>query len=235
MLIHNYCKKCKAEVPAGEACSRCGTKLTKTGERLSWTRTRVPVRDWFSWNAMLRVVVPVIVIILTATILIESIANGTAGIQAIFVQGFFWVLMSVLGLLILATFVLLLLQGSEVVRYVLDAKAAHAYTCLREPKPLQTYTRLLTMQTLEELRRTETEPQTHGLTCIRQSEVAWANVKHVTCWPETHTILLYRPRWWQVICIRCSVDQYAEVEEYVKKRLARNPIARKSIKINKKT
>ena len=147
MLIHNYCKKCKAEVPTGEVCSHCGTKLTKTGERLSWTRTRVPVRDWFSWNAMLRIVVPVIIIILAATIAIEAIANGAAGVQAIFVQGFFWMLMSVLGLLILATLVLLLLQGSEVVRYVLDAKAAHAYTCLQEPKPLQMYTRLLTKQT----------------------------------------------------------------------------------------
>ena len=54
----NFCKKCNAETPVADACPRCGAKLTRAGERLSITVTRAPVRDWFSWNAMLRVVVP---------------------------------------------------------------------------------------------------------------------------------------------------------------------------------
>ena len=63
MSIMNYCRKCKREVPPGEACPFCAGKLSKTNERLSFWMGRIPVRDWFAWNQALRVALPVLGIV----------------------------------------------------------------------------------------------------------------------------------------------------------------------------
>lgn len=59
MPLVNYCKKCGAEVPLGESCIYCSKKLTRTGEQISFGTITSPVKEWFSWNAFLRVILPV--------------------------------------------------------------------------------------------------------------------------------------------------------------------------------
>lgn len=222
MPVTNYCKKCKAEVSVGDTCPRCGGKLPKTGERLSFVAERTLVYDWFSWNAMLRVVVPVVGVVLLVTVLIEGFLEGVAGVQSVFVQGFFWTLMSALGVLLLLTLCLLLLQGREVVRYVLDGKGVHAYTCLKQPHPLQLYARLMTPQAVEALQAEAPEEIGEGLTLIRRADLSWAEIKRARFWPETRTILLYNPSFWQALCILCGEAEYVEAEAYICKKLARN-------------
>jgi len=225
MPVTNYCKKCKADVSVGDVCPRCGGKLTKTGERLSFITARTLVYDWFSWNAMLRVVVPVVGVVLLVTVLIEALAEGSAGVQAVFVQGFFWTLMSALGVLLLLTFCLLLVQGQDSVRYVLDGKGAHAYTCVNQPQPLQLYARLMTPQAVDALQVEAPDEIGKGMTFIRRTDLLWAETKRARFWPETHTILLYRPRFWQTLYILCSEAEYEEAEEFVCRKLARNKTA----------
>ena len=70
--------------------------------------------------------VPVVALVLLTTILLEGVAEGSQGIRNVFLQGFFWTMTGALGLFLAVTFALLSLQGSEKVRYVLDAKGAHA-------------------------------------------------------------------------------------------------------------
>lgn len=222
MPVTNYCKKCKAEVSVGDSCPRCGGKLTKTGERLSFVVERALVADWFSWNAMLRVVVPVVGLVLLVTVVIEGLAEGSAGVQAVFVQGFFWMLMSALGVLLLITLCLLLLQGREVVRYVLDGKGAHAYTYVKHPHALQLYARLMTPQAVEALQAEAPEAIGDSLIFIRRADLLWAETKRARFWPETRTVLLYKPSFWQALCIRCGDAEYEEAEAFVCQKLARN-------------
>ena len=121
MPLVNYCRKCKAEVSNGSVCPRCGSKLTKAGERLSCHYKRTPVTDWFSWNAMLRVAVPVMALVMLTALLAEACAEGETGVINVLTQGFFMTILLFFGVLLLLMLFLLLLQGHEDVRYALDA------------------------------------------------------------------------------------------------------------------
>lgn len=214
----NYCKKCKAETPATETCPRCGAKLTRSGERISVTVLREPVRDWFSWNAMLRVVVPVVGAVLLFTVLAEALVEGGQGLQRVFMQGFFWTLLLTLGMLLFLIWLLLLVQGRETVRYILDSKGAHACVYLKEPGSVRMYARLMTPETVEALQADAPEPLA-GHLYIRSMEIAWAQVRRADFWPETHTVLLYHPRFWLTLSIRCGAADYAEIAAYVLKKI----------------
>jgi hypothetical protein len=216
MPLVNYCKKCKAEVPDAGVCLRCGGKLTKAGQRLSFTVERNPVRDWFAWNAMLRVVVPVFALVLLSTVAAEALTEGAAGVRAVFIQGFFWTLLTAFGAVALFTLLILLLQGRETSRYALDGKGAHAVTCLRSPKPFRLYARLLGLQAVGTLREEAPEACGDGLTPVKRADLAWADARRAQFWSETHTILLYHPKWWQAMRLSCGESEYATVEAYVR-------------------
>ena len=64
MALTAYCKKCAREVEAGEICSRCGTRLGKNAAHAAWCVERTPVRDWMSWNAIMRILLPAALVIL---------------------------------------------------------------------------------------------------------------------------------------------------------------------------
>ena len=215
MPLMNYCKKCKAEVPSGDACPFCGAKLTKTGERLSFGGEHIPVRDWFCWNAMLRIVVPVIALVLLLTIVIEGALDGMRGIASVFLQGFFLTLLAVFGVLLLCTWLALALQRRDWVHFVLDAKGVHAFTYLKEPTKAALRVRLLNEETIARLQAENEDQLVEGLTLICRSELAWTDVKRVRFWAEASTVLFFRPRWWQAMYVRCSAEEFADVEASV--------------------
>lgn len=218
MPLVNYCRKCKAEVSNGSVCPRCGSKLTKAGERLSFHYKRTPVTDWFSWNAMLRVAVPVMALVMLTALLAEACAEGETGVINVLTQGFFMTILLFFGVLLLLMLFLLLLQGHEDVRYALDAKGARVSTYINRPSTIRLYARLMSAQPPTSAR--EDEPNTvEGEVCVRHTELLWAQIRRAQYWPETHTILLYRPRWWQAICIRCGAADYGEAEAFVRAKL----------------
>ncbi len=219
MPITNYCKRCKAEMPAGELCPRCGAKLTRAGERLTFEVMRTPATDWFCWNAMLRVVVPVIGLVLLATVAIEAATEGARGVAAVFVQGFFGTILLALGTLLLLTFALLALQGPERVRYQLDAKGAHAAIYVRAGRPLALYARMTTPETAQALQAEAPEHLPEGWLYLRSTHVAWPALRRVGVWPETRTLLLYAPSFWLALAIRCDVATFAEAEVYIRRRV----------------
>lgn len=221
MPITCFCKKCKADVRPGETCPRCGSKLGKASERISFGGDHVPVTDWFSWNVILRVVVSVLGVVLLATLILEGVTEGMAGIQAIFVQGLFWLLMGVLGVFLLFSFLWLLLQGKEEVHCVLDAKGVHTYTLLAKPKPWQLYIRLLTPQTVQAMQADAPIAIDTNMMYVKHTDLTWAQVARVGFWPETGTLLFFHPTWWQALYIRCDEATYPEAEAYVRKRLSR--------------
>lgn len=215
MPQRNYCKKCKREVPSGSQCTFCGAKLTKAGERLSFGVVHRPAEDWFSWNAVLRLIVPVIVLVCLATLFIEAAVEGANGVQSMFVQGFFWTMMGVLGLGLLVTLILLLLQGRREILYTLDSKGAHACVCLRNAGRVQLGAHMMTRQSAEALRQSLPEELEPSMTPVRHADLAWANVARAQLWREKHTILLYHPTWWQAMVIRCPAIEYEAAVEYV--------------------
>ncbi|MDD3212966.1 MAG: hypothetical protein PHY64_04805 [Eubacteriales bacterium] len=226
MPLVNYCKKCKTERPNGETCPVCGAKLTKSGVRLSFWLDRAPVKDWFSWNAVLRVAVSVMALVLLASVAAEAYTEGTPGVVNLFLQGYFEMLLTVLGVVLLVSLLLFLLQGSETVRYALDQKGAHTYVYIRKPTKLRLYARFTTQEAVEAIRKDGPSSE-EGLTLVRKTDLSWQQIKRAQFWPETATCLLYRPFWWQAMCVRCSVKEYAEMEAFVRTKLTNNKRNRK--------
>lgn len=225
----NYCKKCKAEVSASESCPHCGGRLAKTGERLSFLMARLPVRDWFAWNQVLRAALPALLLVAVVTLLAEGMASGGRGIQALFLQGFFWALMGALGGMLLVMLVIFSLQGKEYVRFVLDKDGVHAFTYLENITALRLYARFLTWASVEAMEKDMEGAQ--GPVPIRRADIAWQSVSRVRCWRENGQLLFFRPSWWQVMVVSCPAGEYAEAEAFVRKKLARN---KKAIIVPKK-
>ncbi len=216
----NYCKKCKAEVSLGDMCPYCGGKLTKTGERLSFMMLRVPVRDWFAWNQWLRAALPALGLVAAITLITEAFASGSQGIQALFLQGFFWLLVWALGGMLVVMLIVLALQGPENVLFTLDKDGAHAQTYLSKPTDLRLFARFLSREAAGALQQEEQAQA--GMTLVRRMDLPWQEIRRVQCWRENRQILFFRPSWWQVLVITCPPGEYEQAEAFVRKKLARN-------------
>lgn len=223
-MMMNYCRKCKREVPLGDACPFCSGKLSKTNERLSFWMGRVPVRDWFAWNQALRVALPVLGIVAGLVLLLEGALSGGRGIEALFLQGFFWTLVTALGAMLLVMLLVFWAQGPESVHFTLDKEGVHADTHLDRPTALRLYARFLSSQAVEKL--AGEEGTVAGAALVRRAEIRWQDVRRVRCWRETRQLLFFRPSFWQVMVVTCPPALYPEAEAYVRKKLSRNKKAR---------
>ncbi len=221
MPLMSYCKKCKVEVPPQSLCPHCGGKLAKSAQRLSWMWERKPVADWFAWNGVLRIAIPVFLLVFIATVLAEAVADGAAGVILIFTQGFFWQMMQLLGVLLLATLLVLWLQKKETLYYIVDSKGVSRYTYLYQPNWLQIYAHFMSEQQIEELQKKLPQPTPEHAVCVQYCVLNWQDVERAKYWPETHTLLLYKPFWWQAICVHCKETEYAEVETMIRTKLSR--------------
>lgn len=220
MPMVNYCRKCKAEVPLGESCPYCGGKLTQTGEQISFGITRMPLKDWFAWNNVLRIALPVLLVVLLVAVAAEAGATGADGVVALFTHGFFWTLMAVLAVMLLLILILLLLQGPEKVHYVLDKDGVHARTYLpQQMSPIQLYARFLTPQAVKALQ--DERPPLEGLVLVRRVSLPWSSIRRVRIWREGSTALFFRPTFWQALSVRCPMGEMEAVEAFVRKKLKR--------------
>ena len=221
----NYCKKCKQEVPIGESCPKCYGKLTKTGEYLSFALIRTPARDWFSWNQVLRVALPALLIVAAVTLGAEGALSGGRGIQALFLQGFLGTLVGVLLSMLLVMLILLLVQGKETVHFVLDKNGIRAYTYLYRPSTIRLFARFSTWETVKNIQKDEAPIENYVL--VKRVEVLWIDIRRIRFWKEDKRILLFKPSWWQTLVVTCPAVEYGEAEAFLRKKLARN----KTIKI----
>ncbi len=220
MAFVNYCRKCKREVPTGETCPHCFGKLSKTNEQLSFWMLRVPVRDWFAWNQVLRVALPVLAAVAVVVLLLEGSLSGGRGIQALFLQGFFWTLIGALGVMLLLMLLVLWLQGRENVHFVLDKEGVHAFTHLERSSATRLYARFLSPEAASRLRAKVVIA--YNDTLVKRQDVFWTDIRRVSCWRENRQLLFFRPSWWQVLVVTCPPQIYADAEAYVRKKLSRN-------------
>lgn len=220
MPIVNYCKKCKVETPIGETCPHCAGKLAKTGEQLSFGVVRMPMRDWFAWNHLLRVGLPVILLVMIIAITVEAITGSKAGVIVLFADGFFWTMLGAFGAMLLFTLVLFVLQGRERTHFILDRQGVWARTYLRDPSDIQLYARFLTPQSVD-LLEDDARPAIEGLTLIRRVHLPWAEIKRVRIWHQGYTLLFFKPTFWQAIAVSCPIEDLPEAEEFIRKKLKR--------------
>lgn len=215
MPITAYCKKCARDVPPGDLCPHCGGKLAKSALRVAWCADHTPVRDWMSWNAVMRLVLPVLLAVLALILLLEGLAGGLEGIAALLQGG---LLFSLLGLLALTAAGLLLafiLQGDDLQDCVVDGRGVHIQQYLPEPTALKLLLRLKSPRLLEGYDPAE------GILLIGQKELAWKDIARVQLWPEKTLILLYAPPWWMRLALPCTPFTYEDCLTFIQEKLGR--------------
>jgi len=221
MPLVNYCKKCKTEVPLGESCPYCAGKLTQAGEQLSFGLKRRVVKDWFAWNSYLRVVLPVLGLVLGIILAAEASAEGTAGIIALFEQGFLEMMLGMLALSLLAVWLLLHMQGVESVHTVLDRQGVHVRTYIVQGNDLGLYARFMSQQTADKLAQEDDRPPLNGLMLVRCVNLPWDEIRRVKLWREGGAMLFFRPALWQAAAVCCPVREWDDAEAFVRKKMKR--------------
>ena len=215
MPLTSYCKKCSRDVPVGERCPHCGSKLPANTVRLAWCVDHVPLRDWMSWNAVMRIALPVLLLALALAVRLEGVTGGVAGIEAILREG---LPLSLLGVAIFGAAVLLLLfilQGDDILDCVVDNKGFHVQQYLPEPTPLKLLARLKSPALMD--RVTEENP----MLLLSQREIAWKDIARVQLWPEKTLLLLYAPRWWLRLAVPCTPFTWEDALNMVSDKLGR--------------
>ena len=215
MPLTSYCKKCARDVPVGERCPHCGAKLPANTVRLAWCVDHAPLRDWMSWNAVMRIALPVLLLALVLAILLEGVTGGVAGIEAIIREG---LPLSLLGVAIFGAAVLLLLfilQGDDILDCVVDSKGFHVQQYLPEPTPLKLIARFKSPALMR--RVTEENP----MLLLSQKEIAWKDIVRVQLWPEKTLLLLYAPAWWLRLSVPCTPFTWEDALQMVSDKLGR--------------
>ena len=215
MALTSYCKKCEKEVAPGEICPICGTRLGKTSAHSVWCVERVPVRDWMSWNAVMRILLPAGLAVLLLVILLEAMAGGISAVEKLLRSGLPAVLAFLLGTAILIVFLILLLQGRELADYVIDNRGVHETLYLPDPTPLKLLTRLK----LSGISRIQAEKP--AVLKLSQKEISWRDVARVQLWPEKCIVLIYAPSWWLRISVTCTPFTWEDTLGFIRNKLGR--------------
>lgn len=215
MPITAYCKKCARDVPPGDLCPHCGGKLAKSALRVAWCADHTPVRDWMSWNAVMRLVLPVLLAVLALILLLEGLAGGLEGIAALLRGGLLFSLLCLLALTAAGLLLAFILQGDDLQDCVVDGRGVHIQQYLPEPTAFKLMLRLKSPRLLERYDSTE------GILLIGQKELLWKDIARVQLWPEKTLILLYAPAWWMRLALPCTPFAYEDCLTFIQEKLGR--------------
>jgi len=215
MPLTSYCKKCAADVPVGDRCPNCGSKLAANTVRLAWCVDHTPVKDWMSWNAVMRIVLPLTAVLIMLMLVLEMAVGGLAGVERMLSGG---AVMAVLGVMCLGVAVILLaliLQGDDVLDCVMDSKGLHVMQYLPEPTALKLLLRLKSPQMMQYV-----SAQVPML-LISQRDIAWKDVARIQLWPEKTLLLVYAPVWWLRLPLPCTPFTWEDALDMVREKLGR--------------
>ena len=217
MALTAYCKKCNREVEPGDICPRCGTKLPKTATHAAWVVERRPVTDWMCWNAVMRWLLPAGVVVLLLVLALEGLSGGTEALEKLFRSEFPTALALLLGGLLALVLIALLLQGKELMDYVVDSRGIHATRYLPAPTALKLIARLKSPALM---RKVDPETETPVLR-LEERDLPWREVARVQLWPEKCYLLFYAPAWWLRIPVRCTPFVWEDALYFVRDKLGK--------------
>jgi len=216
MALTAYCKKCAREVDPGEVCPICGTRLGKNSAHAAWCVERTPIKDWMSWNALMRILLPAALFVLLLVLMLEGLAGGIGAVEKMLVSGFPAVLLILLGTILAIAFAALLLQGKELADYVVDNRGIHEIHYLPDPTPVKLIARLRSPALMNQV-----TPGRIAVLKLSEKDLPWKNVARVQLWPEKCMILYYAPSWWMRIAVACTPFSWDDVMMLTKEKLGK--------------
>lgn len=213
MSLTCYCKHCGREVPPSDACPVCGSKLSPAQAHLTWRIMRTPVLDWMCWNAVMRIVLPVLASVLILALWMEILSGGLNGIDALISGGLPGAIAIILVIVTTLVLLVLILRGKELLVCSIDSKGLHIERYLPDPTVIQLLARLKPPAALTE------HPDSPLLMDI--SDVAWKDINRVQLWPERSYIILYSPAWWQCMAMPAAPQVWNDALEQIRQRIGK--------------
>ena len=211
-----YCKKCRTEVPFGPVCPRCGGKLPRSAAHLLWQVEHTPLRDWMSWNAAMRVLLPVLGLVLLLALLLETVSGGARAAERLLLGGFALALTGILLIACVLLLVVFILQGDEVLECEIGSRGLKVTRLLVSPTRMDLIARFRSPALLR-----QTDPET-GVLRLPAREVGWKEIRRVQLWPEKCTVLLYAPAAWLRLALPCDPFVYGEALDWLQEKLGKN-------------
>ncbi len=172
------------------------------------------MRDWMCWNAVMRIVLPVIGVTLLMTFTLEAILGGMTGVTALLSGG---LIPTLAGLMIGLTAVLLLvfiLQGEDLLDCVIDSAGCHVQLYLPEPTPLKLLLRLRSPGLMPSAGE-------ENMLLLASRDIAWKDIRRVQLWPEKTMLLLYAPRWWMRVSLPCTPFTWDDALGFIRDKIGR--------------
>lgn len=217
MALTATCKKCNREVEPGEVCPLCGAKLPKTAVHAAWVVERRPAADWMCWNAVMRWLLPAGLAVLLLALALEAVSGGAAAVEKLFRSGFPLTVLLLTGALTALVFGLLLLQGPELMDYVVDSRGVHATRYLPRPTPLKLIARGKSPALMA-----QADPESpNPVLRLDERDLPWREVTRVQLWPEKCYLLFYAPAWWLRIPVRCTPFSWEDALVFVRDKLGK--------------
>lgn len=215
MAITAYCKKCQEDVPLGDRCPHCGSKLAKSSARVAWCVTHTPVEDWLCWNSVARIFLPAWLVVLLAILLPEMLTGGAAALEQVLTGSVMLSMVLLLLLCALGTLLVLHLQGDDLIDCVVDSKGVHVRRFLPHPTPMKLLLRLRSPRLIREMEEGE------DAVLISTRDLPWKSMARVQLWPEKRLVLLYAPHWWMNLALYCTPFTWEDTLAYMRDKVGR--------------
>ena len=210
--LTSYCKKCGQDVPVADFCPHCRAKLAANTVRLAWCVEHHPVRDWMCWNAVMRLLLPVLAATLALVILLEALLGGAAGVTALLGSGLLVSLAGILGMLLALMLLVFILQGDDLLDCVIDGRGIHVQVYLPHPTALKLLLRGKSPRLMD---------SGEDMLLLSSREIAWKDIQRVQLWPEKNMILFYAPKWWMRVSLPCTPFTWEDALEFIREKIGR--------------
>ena len=210
-MIYSYCKKCKMESP-GDTCQGCGKRAAANSQRDVWSVASVPLADGRIWKGALLTLLTVALLLFALLFGLEYVMSGPQAAgqlwQGVLPKAIFAI--PPLGLAV--TFLFLLLQGREVIVYVLDPQGGHLQTW-HQPGRIRSWARLQSADPRKNV------PQQDGseMHLSQERHMLWQDVVQVKYRPQNAAIYLYHTPRCAPMILRLPAQEYELAAAYVGK------------------
>jgi len=201
-MIYSYCKKCKLE-SLGDTCSQCG-KLSSPGSRRNiWSIASVPVSDGRAWRGILTVLVCVTALLMGLVFGWEAMISPQGDVSLLWNSGLPQLMIALVPLGLIAAFLVLSIQGREVIVYVMDGQGCHLQTW-HQPGLLRSWAR---MQCRD--RHKDVVQQDGSVMHLSQERhMLWQDVQSVKFQPGHACILLYHTPRCAPMALKLPPEEY---------------------------
>lgn len=214
MPLTSYCKKCGQDVPVSSFCPYCRSKLAPNTVRLAWCVDHHPVRDWMCWNAVMRLLLPVMAATILLVILMEAVMGGLDGVAMLLGGGLLVSLTGIMGMVLTVMLLVFILQGDDLLDCVVDARGIHVQKYLPEPTALKLVLRGKSPRMLDAM-------GDENLLLVSSTEIAWKDITRVQLWPEKNMILFYAPKWWMRLALPCTPFTWEDALDCIREKIGK--------------